>query len=67
MEAACTSETSVDFQRTTRRHIPEDTTLHDHCYEGLKSKSSSMNCTPVDININEYMMEGLDTMEKKEI
>jgi hypothetical protein len=29
MEATCSSETSVDFQRTTRRHIPEDTTLHN--------------------------------------
>jgi hypothetical protein len=24
MEASCSSETSVDFQRTTRRYIPED-------------------------------------------
>jgi hypothetical protein len=28
MEAICSSETSVDFQRTTRRYIPEDSTLH---------------------------------------
>jgi hypothetical protein len=28
MEAICSSETSVDFQRTTRRYIPEDRTLH---------------------------------------
>jgi hypothetical protein len=28
MEATCPSETSVDFQLTTRRYIPEDTTLH---------------------------------------
>jgi hypothetical protein len=28
MEAICSSETSVDTQRTTRRHIPEDDTLH---------------------------------------
>jgi hypothetical protein len=27
MEATCASETSVDFQRTTRRYIPEDSTL----------------------------------------
>jgi hypothetical protein len=27
MEAICFSETSVDFQRTTRRHIPENGTL----------------------------------------
>jgi hypothetical protein len=26
MEATCSSETSVDFQQTTRRYIPEDTT-----------------------------------------
>jgi hypothetical protein len=28
MEATCSSESSVDFQRTTRRYIPEDKTLH---------------------------------------
>jgi hypothetical protein len=27
-EAIYLSETSVDFQRTTRHYIPEDTTLH---------------------------------------
>jgi hypothetical protein len=37
MEAACSSETSVDTQRTTRRYIPEDRTLHNHRYENLKS------------------------------
>jgi hypothetical protein len=31
MEAICSSETSVDFQRTTRRYIPEDSTLHIAC------------------------------------
>jgi hypothetical protein len=28
LEAILTSEMSVDFQGTTRRHIPEDRTLH---------------------------------------
>jgi hypothetical protein len=28
MEEICSSETSVATQRTTRRHIPEDDTLH---------------------------------------
>jgi hypothetical protein len=28
MEGTCSSETSVDFHRTTRRYIPEDRTLH---------------------------------------
>jgi hypothetical protein len=27
MEAICSSETSIDFQRTARRYIPEDSTL----------------------------------------
>jgi hypothetical protein len=30
MEAICSSETSVDFQRATRRYIPEDRTLPGH-------------------------------------
>jgi hypothetical protein len=37
MEAICSSETSVDTQRTTRRHIPEDDTLHNHGCENLIS------------------------------
>jgi hypothetical protein len=36
MEAICSSETSVETQRTTRRHIPEDDTLHNHGCENLK-------------------------------
>jgi hypothetical protein len=37
MEATCSSETSVNFQHITCRYIPEDTTLHNHCYEILES------------------------------
>jgi hypothetical protein len=37
MEAICSSETSVDTQRTTRFYIPEDGTLHNHRFENLKS------------------------------
>jgi hypothetical protein len=36
MEAIFLSEMSVDSQRTTRRHIPEDDTLHNHRCENLK-------------------------------
>jgi hypothetical protein len=37
MEAtSCSSETSVDFKRTTWRYISEDMTLHDHLCENLK-------------------------------
>jgi hypothetical protein len=38
MEAACTSETSVNFYQTTRRSIPEDSHLHSHRRENLKSR-----------------------------
>jgi hypothetical protein len=30
VEAICSSETSVETQQTTGRHIPEDDTLHNH-------------------------------------
>jgi hypothetical protein len=37
MEAKFSSETSVDFQRTTRHYTPEHITLHNHRCENLKS------------------------------
>jgi hypothetical protein len=37
MEAICSSETLVETLWTTRRHIPEDATLHHHHCENLKS------------------------------
>jgi hypothetical protein len=37
MVAICSSKTSVENQQTTRRHIPEDDTLHNHRYGNLKS------------------------------
>jgi hypothetical protein len=37
MEAGRSSETSVNFQRATWRYIPEDSTLHNHLCEKLKS------------------------------
>jgi hypothetical protein len=37
MEAICCSKTSVATQQTTRRHIPEDDTFHNHHCENLKS------------------------------
>jgi hypothetical protein len=36
MEAIWSTETSVNFQRTTRRYIPEDNILHNHRCENLK-------------------------------
>jgi hypothetical protein len=37
METIYPPETSVGNQRTTRRYIPEDSTVHNHRYEDLKS------------------------------
>jgi hypothetical protein len=37
MEAICSFETSVGFQRTTRRYIPEDRTLYNRRRENLRS------------------------------
>jgi hypothetical protein len=37
MEATRTSETLVNFYQTTRRYNPEDSHLHTHRRENLKS------------------------------
>jgi hypothetical protein len=37
MEAASASETLVNFYQTTRRYNPEDSHLHTHRHENLKS------------------------------
>jgi hypothetical protein len=37
METVCTSKTSVHFNVTTRRYIPEDSELHIRTHENLKS------------------------------
>jgi hypothetical protein len=38
LEAANTSETSVNVYHTTRRNIPEDSHLHTRSRENLKSQ-----------------------------
>jgi hypothetical protein len=37
LEETCSSETSVDLERSTPRYIPEDRTFNDHCWKDLKS------------------------------
>jgi hypothetical protein len=45
MEAICSSVTSVENQRTARRHIAEDDTLHNHRCENLKSYKNEVHYT----------------------
>jgi hypothetical protein len=42
METICSSGTLVATQQTTRRHIPEDDTLHNHRCENLKSYEAEL-------------------------
>jgi hypothetical protein len=37
MEAARTSETFINFYQTAQRYNPEDSHLHSHCHENLKT------------------------------
>jgi hypothetical protein len=43
MEAKCSTETLVGFQRTTRLYIPEDITAHNQSYENFKSCKGDIN------------------------
>jgi hypothetical protein len=45
MEAVCSFHASLNFHRTTRRHIPEDRTLRSHRCENLEYKSVFQRCT----------------------
>jgi hypothetical protein len=60
MEAICSSETSVETQRTTRRHIPEDYTLQwnptsqkTHClhYENQGNNRCEKNADIMDVKV----------------
>jgi hypothetical protein len=50
MEAARTSETSVDIQLRTRQYIPEDSELHIRRRESLKSHKLYAN-SPVTVKV----------------
>jgi hypothetical protein len=50
MAATCSSATSVDFQQSTLRYMPEDRILYNHYCENLKfyglvAISQNYNCT----------------------
>jgi hypothetical protein len=52
MEAARTSETLVNFYQTTRRYNPEDSHLHSHRRENLKSYSRQRKITKQELNVD---------------
>jgi hypothetical protein len=41
MEVVRSSETSVNFYQTTRRHIPEDSSVHGHRHDSLRVLNAS--------------------------
>jgi hypothetical protein len=59
MEAICSSETSVDTQRTTPRHIPENDIIHNHRCGNLKSYTSYHVGCEVLTGVREEFMLGL--------
>jgi hypothetical protein len=46
MEAASTSETSVNFYQTTLRNIPEDSDLQMSVYNLKPRLNASLSCVP---------------------
>jgi hypothetical protein len=52
MQATCSFETLVDVQRTTWRYIPEDSFLHNHRCENLKSYLIRTKMWPTSGNIS---------------
>jgi hypothetical protein len=52
MEAKLSFETTVDFQRTTQRYIPEDRTLHNHRCDNLKPLYRYLLCRVQNISDN---------------
>jgi hypothetical protein len=47
MEATCSSETSADFQRSTRHYIPDDRTLHNYRFNNLKFYNLNSDLTAI--------------------
>jgi hypothetical protein len=54
IEAACTSETSVDIYLTTWQYIPEDSELHTRHHENLKSHMNLNNLITVPNHLKTY-------------
>jgi hypothetical protein len=49
IEAICSPETSVDFQQTTKRYIPEDSTLSIYVFVVLILTRTSNNYGPLQV------------------
>jgi hypothetical protein len=53
IEAASTSKTSINFYQTTWCNNPEDSHLHTHCHENLKSHPLWLSSSEDDVSIPE--------------
>jgi hypothetical protein len=62
MKATYTSETSVDFQRNTRRYIPEDRNFQA---ENILVNLTTTNCSRKDIR-NEVSLEHTAAVKKSD-
>jgi hypothetical protein len=63
MSPVSSSETSVDFQWTTRHYILEDRTLHNHMCENLKSYYKEINGGS--LNVHNAGLHNQDAQIKK--
>jgi hypothetical protein len=55
MEAARTSETSVNIQLRTWQYIPEDSELHTRRHENLKSHTGTLKFSPPMWSVTDVM------------
>jgi hypothetical protein len=66
MEGTCSSEMSVDFQRTARRNILEDSILHKHRRENLKMQNQLCFCAGTDkVNEMDHTITHLSSVVSK--
>jgi hypothetical protein len=63
MAATCSSETSVDFQRTTWRYIPEDETLTS--ISSLFPCTDYMSLKPRRVSVTQDHLQGVYSIKEK--
>jgi hypothetical protein len=54
LEAKCSSETLVDFQRTARHYITDDRTRHNHRFENLRSYTDNYSQSWISVDTSRF-------------